>query len=74
MSESNTNPSVHGKDGEGLPGSESVARAKGNTWNEGDPKSPCRTMVPERSETKATRALPMDPICGRFCGVLRIST
>ena len=43
VSESNTNPSVHGKDGEGLPGSESVARAEGNTWNEGDPKSPCRT-------------------------------
>jgi len=43
MSESNTNPSVQGKDGEDLPGSESVARAEGNTWNEGDPKSPCRT-------------------------------
>jgi RNA-directed DNA polymerase len=44
VSESNTNPSVYGKDGEGLPGSESVARAEGNTWNEGDPKSPCRTI------------------------------
>ena len=43
MPESKTNPSVKGKDGEGLPGSESVARAEGNTRNEGDPKSPCRT-------------------------------
>src|SRR5678815_3195014 len=43
VSESNTDPSVEGKDGKGLPGSESVARAEGNTRNEGDPKSPCRT-------------------------------
>ena len=43
MSESKTNSSVKGKDGEGMPGSESVARAEGNTRNEGDPKSPCRT-------------------------------
>ena len=43
LSETETDPSVNGKDGEGLPGSESVARAEGNTRNEGDPKSPCRT-------------------------------
>ena len=43
LSESKTNPTVKGKEGEGLPGSESVARAEGNTRNEGDPKSPCRT-------------------------------
>jgi len=43
MSESKTNPTVQGEDWEGLPGSESVARAEGNTRNEGDPKSPCRT-------------------------------
>ena len=43
MSESKTNSSAQGKDEEGLPGSESVARAEGNTRNEGDPKSPCRT-------------------------------
>ena len=55
MSESNTNPSVHGKDGEGLPGSESVARAEGNTWNEGDPKSPCRTNCEGQAGRKAQR-------------------
>ena len=43
LSESKTAPSVKGKEGEGLPGSESVARAEGNTRNEGDPRSPCRT-------------------------------
>ena len=43
LSETETDPSVKGKDGEGLPGSESVARAEGNTRNEGDPESPCRT-------------------------------
>ena len=42
-SESKTNSSAQGKDEEGLPGSESVARAEGNTRNEGGPKSPCRT-------------------------------
>src|SRR5687768_13008146 len=35
LSETKTNPSVKGKDGEGLPGSESVARAEGDTRNEG---------------------------------------
>ena len=43
VSESKTNSTAPGKDEEDLPGSESVARAKGNTWNEGDPKSACRT-------------------------------
>jgi len=43
VSESKTNSTAQGKGEEDLPGSESVARAKGNTWNEGDPKSPCRT-------------------------------
>jgi len=42
-SESNTEPPVKGEGGEGLPGSESVARAEGSTWNEGDPVGPCRT-------------------------------
>ena len=41
--ESRTNLSVNGEDGKGLPGSESVARSEGNTRNEGEPKSPCRT-------------------------------
>ena len=43
MPETKIDPSVKGKDGESLPGSESVASAEGSTRNEGDPKSPCRT-------------------------------
>ena len=43
MPETKIDPSVKGKEGESLPGSESVARAEGSTRNEGDPKSPCRT-------------------------------
>src|SRR5207249_7880351 len=38
-----TNSSAQGKGEEGLPGSKSVASTEGNTRNEGDPKSPCRT-------------------------------
>ena len=38
LSESKTNPTVKGKDGEGLPGSESVARAEGSTRYEADIK------------------------------------
>ena len=55
VSKSNTNPSVEGKEGEGLPGSESVARAEGNTWNEGDPKSPCRTNYEGQAGREAQR-------------------
>src|SRR5438067_1984300 len=55
LSESKTNPSVKGKDGEGLPGSESVARAHGNTRNEGDPKSPCRTNYESQAGREAQR-------------------
>ena len=43
ISESNTEPPVKGEGGEGLPGSESVARAEGSTWNEGVPDGPFRT-------------------------------
>jgi type II secretory pathway pseudopilin PulG len=53
MSESKTDPSVKGKEGEGLPGSESVARAAGNTRNEGDPKSPCRTNYESQAGREA---------------------
>ncbi len=53
LSESKTDPSVKGKDGEGLPGSESVARAEGNTRNEGDPKSPCRTNYESQAGREA---------------------
>ena len=55
LSESKTNPSVKGKDGEGLPGSESVARAEGNTRNEGDPESPCRTNCEGQAGREARR-------------------
>ena len=55
MSESKTNPSAQGEDGEGLPGSESVARAEGNTRNEGDPKNPCRTNYEGQAGREAQR-------------------
>ena len=55
MSESKTKSSVKGKDEEGLPGSKSVARAEGNTWNEGDPKSPCRTNCEGQAGREAQR-------------------
>ena len=55
LSKSKTNSSVKGKDGEGLPGSESVARAEGNTRNEGDPKSPCRTNYESQAGREAQR-------------------
>ena len=43
MNESNTKSPVRGEGEEGLPGSKSVARAEGDTWNEGVPEGPCRT-------------------------------
>jgi RNA-directed DNA polymerase len=55
VSESKTNSSAQGKDEEGLPGSESVARAEGNTRNEGDPKSPCRTNYEGQAGREAQR-------------------
>lgn len=55
MSESNIEPSVSGKEGEDLPGSKSVAREEGNTRNEGDPKSPCRTNYEGQAGMEAQR-------------------
>jgi hypothetical protein len=55
LSTSKTDPSVKGQEGEGLPGSESVARAEGNTRNEGDPKSPCRTNGESQAGREAQR-------------------
>ena len=55
LPESKTNPSVEGEGGEGLPGSESVARAQGVTRNEGDPKSPCRTNCEGQAGREAQR-------------------
>jgi group II intron reverse transcriptase/maturase len=54
MPESNTELPVHGKGKEGLPESESVARAEGSIRNEGDPDSPCRTNC----ESQAGREAP----------------
>jgi hypothetical protein len=66
LSESKTNPSVKGKEGEGLPGSKSVARAEGNTRNEGGPESPCRTNYEGQAGREAQRqeALPGAPGVG----------
>ena len=55
LSEPKTDSSAKGKDGEGLPGSESVARAEGNTRNEGDPESPCRTNYEGQAGREAQR-------------------
>ena len=43
LSASNTETPDKGKGETGLPGSKSVASDEGNTRNEGDPESPCRT-------------------------------
>ena len=62
LSESNTDRSVNGKDGEGLPGSESVARAEGNARNRGGPESPCRTNCEGQAGRRAQRqGAPSDP-------------
>jgi len=42
-SEPNTETTAKGEVVEGLPGSKSVARAEGDTRNEGGPESSCRT-------------------------------
>src|SRR5204863_4439066 len=55
VSESKTNSTAQGKDEEDLPGAESVARAEGNTRNEGDPKSPCRTNYEGQAGREAER-------------------
>jgi hypothetical protein len=55
MPETKIDPSAKGKDGESLPGSESVARAEGSTRNEGDPKSPWRTNYESQAGREAQR-------------------
>jgi len=55
MPESKIDPSVQGEDGKSLPGSESVARAEGSTWNEGETKSPCRTNYESQAGREAQR-------------------
>ena len=43
LAELKTKATVHGEVVEGLPGSKNVARAEGDTSNEGGPEGPCRT-------------------------------
>ena len=50
-----TEASVKGEDVEGLPGSKSVARDEGDTRNEGDPESPCRTNYEGQAGREAQR-------------------
>src|SRR4051812_23420768 len=53
--EPNTEATVKGEVVEGLPGSKSVARAEGNTSNEGGPQGPCRTNYEGQAGRKAQR-------------------
>ncbi len=50
LSESNTHSPVPGKGEGGLPGSQSVARAEGNTRNEGGPENACRLTASTKQE------------------------
>jgi RNA-directed DNA polymerase len=60
LSEPYTETAARGEAAEGLPGSESVARAQENTRNQGDPQSPCRTNCEGQAGKEAQRqgALP----------------
>ena len=53
--EPNTDTTVPGEGVEGLPGSQSVARAEGDTSNEGGPKGPCRTNCEGQAGKEAQR-------------------
>ena len=55
VAEPNTETPVPGEGVEGLPGSQSVARAEGNTSNEGGPKGPCRTNYEGQAGREAQR-------------------
>ena len=55
LAEPKTETTVPGEDVEGLPGSQSVARAEGNTSNEGGPKGPCRTNCEGQAGREAQR-------------------
>ena len=55
MSEPNTETTVQGEVVEGLPGSKSVARAEGDTRNEGGPESPCCTNYEGQTGKEAQR-------------------
>jgi len=55
LAEPKTEATVTGKVVEGLPGSKSVARVEGSTWNEGGPESPCRTNCEGQAGTQEQR-------------------
>src|SRR5688572_10661839 len=64
--EPKSDTTVTGEGVEGLPGSKSVARAEGDTRNEGDPERPCRTNCEGQAGREAQRqeASPDDPGVG----------
>jgi len=53
--EPKTEATVTGEVAEGLPGSKSVARAEGNTSNEGGPEGSCRTNYEDQAGKEAQR-------------------
>lgn len=55
LAESRTESPAKGQGEEGLPGSQSVARVEGNTRNEGDPESTCRTNYEGQAGKAAQR-------------------
>jgi RNA-directed DNA polymerase len=55
MSQSQTAASAQGEDEAGLPGSQSVARAEGDTRNEGGPENTCRTNYEGQAGRAAQR-------------------
>lgn len=55
VDEPKTDATAQGEVAEGLPGSKSVARAEGNTTNEGGPGGPCRTNCEGQAGREAQR-------------------
>jgi hypothetical protein len=55
IAEPKTDVTVKGKVAEDWPGSQSVARAEGNTSNEGGPEGPCRTNYEDQAGREAQR-------------------
>src|SRR5712671_3756463 len=55
LAEPKTEATAPGEVAEGLPGSKSVARAEGNTSNEGGPEGPCRTHCEGQAGKEAQR-------------------
>jgi RNA-directed DNA polymerase len=55
LPEPNTEAVAKGETAEGLPGSQSVARAEADAWNRGGPESACRTNCEGQAGTPAQR-------------------